>query len=158
MEIERKYLIEEKNLPRPLEQYECLFIEQAYLCTDPVIRIRQENDSYYLTYKGRGLMVREEYNLPLTPASYQHLLSKADENKIPKKRYLIPLPKTRLTIELDVFLGYLSGLILAEVEFPDEAAADAFTPPGWFGREVTYSGLYHNSYLCTLSAPPLSDS
>ena len=44
MEIERKYLIEEKDLPRPLEPYECLLIEQAYLCTDPVIRIRREND------------------------------------------------------------------------------------------------------------------
>ena len=156
MEIERKYLIH--KLPEDLETYPCRKIQQAYLCTNPVVRIRRQDQDYYLTYKGGGLMVREEYNLPLTPASYQHLLSKADENKITKKRYLIPLPKTSLTIELDVFLGYLSGLILAEVEFPDEAAADAFTPPGWFGREVTYSGLYHNSYLCTLSAPPLSDS
>lgn len=71
MEIERKYLIEEKNLPRPLEQYECLFIEQAYLCTDPVIRIRQENDSYYLTYKGRGLMVRGR----VQPSPYARFLS-----------------------------------------------------------------------------------
>lgn len=156
MEIERKYLIEKRNLPQALEQYQCLFIEQAYLCTDPVVRIRQENDSYYLTYKGKGLMVREEYNLPLTAKAYQHLISKADDNKITKKRYRIPLPETDLTIELDVFLGCLSGLILAEVEFPDESTANTFTPPTWFGREVTYSGLYHNSHLCTLSAPPLS--
>ena len=85
-------------------------------------------------------MVREEYNLPLTPASYQHLLSKADENKITKKRYLIPPSKTSLTIELDVFLGYLSGLILAEVEFPDEAAADAFTPPDGLAEKSRIPG------------------
>lgn len=155
MEIERKYLIEEKKMPQNLEQYECRFIEQAYLCTEPVVRIRRENDSYYLTYKGKGLMVREEYNLPLTQSSYEHLLAKADENKITKKRYRIPLPGTALTVELDVFLGCLEGLVLAEVEFPEESDANRFIPPEWFGREVTYSGLYHNSHLCTLNAPPL---
>ena len=38
MEIERKYLIRE--LPERLEQYPCRQIEQGYLNTDPVVRIR----------------------------------------------------------------------------------------------------------------------
>ena len=63
MEIERKYLI--KNLPFSLNEYSFHKIEQAYLNTDPVIRIRKQDDDYIFTYKGRGLMVREEYNLPL---------------------------------------------------------------------------------------------
>lgn len=63
MEIEKKYLI--KDLPENLEQYAFHKIEQAYLNTDPVVRIRKQDDSYLLTYKGKGLMVREEYNLPL---------------------------------------------------------------------------------------------
>ncbi len=39
MEIERKFLI--KELPENLSSYKCLVIEQAYLCTEPVIRIRR---------------------------------------------------------------------------------------------------------------------
>ena len=63
MEIERKYLID--RLPENLEQYDCQHIEQGYLNTDPVVRVRRDNDDYYLTYKGKGLLSREEYNLPL---------------------------------------------------------------------------------------------
>lgn len=72
MEIERKFLI--KELPKNLEKYAKKELEQAYLCTSPVVRVRMENDEYYLTYKGKGLMVREEYNLPLTKEAYLHLL------------------------------------------------------------------------------------
>ena len=49
MEIERKYLIHE--LPFDLSEYPCHEIEQAYLNTDPVIRIRRQDSEYYLTYK-----------------------------------------------------------------------------------------------------------
>ena len=38
MEIERKYLV--KTLPDHLEQYACKVIEQGYLNTNPVVRIR----------------------------------------------------------------------------------------------------------------------
>ena len=58
MEIERKYLL--KELPE-LETYENHKIEQAYLCTGPVVRVRREDETYYMTYKGGGLMAREEY-------------------------------------------------------------------------------------------------
>ena len=82
MEIERKYLV--KTLPEHLEQYQSKKIAQGYLCTAPVVRIRRSNDDYYLTYKGEGLMVREEYNLPLTRAAYDKLIKKADGNIITK--------------------------------------------------------------------------
>lgn len=47
MEIERKFLISE--LPDNLNNYKCREIEQGYLCTNPVIRVRKDNDNYYLT-------------------------------------------------------------------------------------------------------------
>lgn len=72
IEIEKKYTI--KKLPENLEAYPCRIIEQAYLNTSPVVRVRRSDDSYSLTYKGSGLMVREEYNLPLDETSYRHLL------------------------------------------------------------------------------------
>lgn len=94
-------------------------------------------------------MVREEYNLPLTEEAYEHLLTKIDGRIITKKRYMIPYDDS-LTIELDIFEGSLAPLRLAEVEFPDEASASAFTPPDWFGEDVTFSGSYHNSALSRL--------
>lgn len=144
MEIERKFLIE--TLPENLSQYPFRQLEQGYLCTEPVVRIRREDDDYYLTYKSKGLMVREEYNLPLTKDAYEHLLPKVDGIVISKKRYLIPFTE-KLTIELDVFEGELAPLFLAEVEFETEEEANAFVPPKWFGEDVTYSSKYHNSTL-----------
>ena len=41
MEIERKYLIDEKNLPADLESCRSVLIEQGYLCRKPVVRIRR---------------------------------------------------------------------------------------------------------------------
>ena len=129
--------------------YKARKIEQAYLCTDPVVRVRRDNDDYYLTYKSKGMIVREEYNLPLTKEAYGHLLAKADGNIITKTRYEIP-EKDNLTIELDVFEGKFDGLLLAEVEFTSEEEALGYIPPEWFGEDVSNSTKYHNSTLSRL--------
>lgn len=146
MEIERKYLIKREKIPFDFKKYPCRKIEQGYLCTAPVVRIRRDNDSYILTYKSKGMMVREEYNLPLTKEAYEHLKSKTDGRIISKDRYVIPL-ENGLNIELDFFKDELTGLILAEVEFPDVESANTFLPPDWFDEDVTLSPLYHNSFL-----------
>lgn len=146
MEIERKFLI--KELPNNLSEYPVHELEQGYLCTSPVVRIRKDNDRYELTYKSKGLMVREEYNLPLTAASYAHLKEKIDGRLITKKRFKIPYGS--YTIELDIFEGDLAPLMLAEVEFPTEEEATSFVPPAWLGEDVTMSTLYHNSALSKL--------
>ncbi|MDD3368891.1 MAG: CYTH domain-containing protein, partial [Lachnospiraceae bacterium] len=145
MEIERKFTV--KKLPANLKDYKFHIIEQAYLNTDPVIRIRREDDSYYLTYKGKGLLAREEYNLPLNKESYEHLLPKADGNIISKTRYLLPIEDTDLTVELDLFNAPFDDLIIAEVEFESEEQANAFSPLDWFDQDVTQDTNYHNSTL-----------
>lgn len=147
MEIERKYLIltERMSLSR-IEEYPCHNLEQAYLCTSPVLRVRREDDRYYMTYKNGGTLAHEEYNLPLDKDSYEHLLAKADGNIICKRRYLIPLSE-RLTAEVDVFGGAFDGLVFAEVEFDTVEEAEQFIKPDWFGEEVTYDRHYHNSYM-----------
>lgn len=144
MEIEKKYLIH--KLPENLETYPRKKIQQAYLCTNPVVRIRKQDEEYILTYKGKGLMVREEYNLPLNRDAYEHLLQKTDGIVLTKTRYLLPLPQG-LTIELDVFDAPYENLRLAEVEFSSEEEANSFVPPEWFGEDVTFSKKYHNSVL-----------
>lgn len=144
MEIERKFLIRE--LPGNIESFPHKEFEQAYLCTEPVVRVRREGDEYVLTYKSKGLMVRREENLPLTKDAYEHLREKADGTVIIKTRYFIP-EKENLTIEVDIFHGKHEGLVLAEVEFPTVEIAENYQPPKWFGEEVTFSNEYHNSNL-----------
>jgi len=142
MEIERKFTI--KKIP-DLSQYPFHTMEQGYLNTNPVVRVRKEDDTYYLTYKGKGMLAREEYNLPLTSEAYEHLVQKSDGIVIRKKRYLIPYDT--YTIELDIFDKPYENLVIAEVEFPSEEEAAAFQPPHWFDTDVTYDPHYHNSNL-----------
>lgn len=144
MEIERKYLV--KALPEGLEKYEQKRICQGYICTNPVVRIRRSNENYFLTYKGSGLLAREEYEMPLTAEAFEHMLPKIDGILIDKIRYLIPIDEKH-TAELDIFQGQLAPLRLVEVEFASVEEAESFVAPDWFGDDVTNSGKYHNSNL-----------
>lgn len=143
MEIERKFLVDTDKFDYstyPHKEY-----KQGYLCTSPVVRARQEGDKYVLTYKGGGMMVREEYNLPLDKDSFEHLIAKADGRIIEKTRHFIPYGE--YTIELDVFKGDLAPLVMAEVEFPSVEAANSFIKPEWFLDDVTNDPKYHNSNM-----------
>ncbi len=144
MEIERKFLV--AQLPDNLDNYNCRYIEQGYLSTKPVVRVRRDNDDYYLTYKGSGMIAREEYNLPLTKDSYEHLIKKADGNIITKKRYEIP-DGNGYTIELDIFEGAFNGTVIAEVEFNTIEEADNYIMPAFFTEDVTNNPEYHNSNM-----------
>lgn len=156
MEIEKKYKI--CVIPENLEQYEQKKIEQGYLCTDPVVRIRKSNNNYQLTYKskiglkegiGKTARVCNEIEVPLNKAGYYHLKEKIDGNLIYKTRYIIPL-WDGLKAELDIFEKNLDGLVFVEVEFPDEEIAGQFVPPKWFGEEVSFDNRYANYYLSTI--------
>ena len=144
MEIERKYLV--SGIPDNIDSYPCRFIEQGYLNTAPVVRVRRDNDNYYLTYKGGGMMAREEYNLPLNKEAYEHLIKKADGNIITKKRYEIP-DGNGYTIELDIFDGAFNGTVIAEVEFNTIEEADNYIMPEFFTEDVTNNPEYHNSNM-----------
>ncbi len=163
MEIERKFTV--RSLPEELRRYPCRELEQGYLCTQPVVRVRKSvknsEASYLLCYKSKlGLVqgvgataqVCREEEMPLTKESYETLLSKADGRVITKTRYLIPYDK--YTVELDVFTGELAGLVFAEVEFQDEEAAAAFTPPDWFAEDVTFDGRFKNNRLALWTEAP----
>lgn len=143
MEIERKFLI--KQLPFTLEQFEMTEIEQMYLSTEPVVRIRKKGDNYYLTCKSKGMMERQEAEFPISKLVYEELKLQKQGNIITKKRYIIPYQTYQ--IELDQFEGDFCGLILAEVEFASKEEAEAFVMPDWFLKDVTFEKEYHNSNL-----------
>ena len=150
MEIERKFTV--KKLPEDLERFDHHMIEQAYLTDSPTIRVRREDDRYYMTYKGVGggntSLSHEEHNLPLTKEAYETLASKADGNIIRKNRVLIPYGTDM--IELDIFDEPFAPLVIAEVEFASVDDANDFSPPDWFDEDVTDRKEYRNAYLAFL--------
>lgn len=152
MEIEKKFLV--KEIPDNLEQYDHSQIEQGYLSTEPVIRIRRIDDQYVLTYKSKtgvkneeNICVNQEVELPLTKDSYEHLKEKADGTYIEKTRYRIAYEGH--TIELDLFHGSYEGMILAEVEFETVEDAEHFVKPPWFSENVSGDPHYSNAFLAT---------
>ena len=91
MEIERKYLI--KEIPFSLEAYPYKELEQGYISTSPVIRIRKADEQYILTVKSSGLLERQEFELPMNETDYKRLLGKVDGNLVTKRRYALPVKR-----------------------------------------------------------------
>lgn len=163
LEIEKKFKI--KKLPENLSQYKKKVIEQGYLCTNPIVRIRRSNEDYILTYKSlfgleenketknQQAKICHELEVPLNKEGYEHLREKIDGNLISKTRYLIPLEQEGylLKAELDIFEGSFKGLVIVEVEFPTIEIMKKFQPPEWFGEDVSNDKRYTNNYLATVS-------
>ncbi len=150
MEIERKFLT--KHIPFDITAYPSLQITQAYISFSPTIRIRQSNEDYILTVKGKGHLARQEFELPLTKADYEKLLTKTEGTPVVKKRYLVPL-ENGLTAEVDIYEGELSGLMTTEVEFSSLEEANAFLAPDWFGEDVSEEKAYKNTSLSLRGLP-----
>lgn len=149
-EIERKFLV--KGLPEDLDKCKKLIIKQAYISTNPTIRLRQQDDDYVLTVKGRGIMKKVEYELPLDKGQFDGLWKKTEGNTIEKTRYRVPLDDN-LIAELDIYEGFLEGFMNVEVEFSSTKEAILFNPPTWFGQEVTQNKEYSNASLAKFGKP-----
>ena len=156
MEIEKKYRV--KYLPEGLEQYEKKEIEQGYLASSPIVRIRKSNNDYILTYKSKfgidesksnGAKVCNEVELPLTESAYEHLKEKVDNRLVRKSRYIIPLDQG-YKAELDIFYDHLEGLTIVEVEFPDMESIETFQAPEWFGEDVSKDKRFSNNKLSAM--------
>jgi CYTH domain-containing protein len=150
MEIERKYLLD--KIPFDLSGHEKLEITQAYISTDPHIRLRRSNSDYFLTFKESGQIARVEVEKPITKEQYEHLWTKVETKAVDKDRYIIPLD-SGLKAELDVYKGELDGLLTVEVEFESLDDAMSFTPPDWFGKDVSEDYRYKNTALALYGLP-----
>jgi len=150
LEIERKFLT--KEVPFLLEGFVCKQIVQSYISFQPTIRIRQSNDKYFLTVKGKGHMAREEFEIAIKQQEYERLHVKIEGNEVRKKRYLIPL-ESGYTAELDVYEGPLEGLFTTEVEFETLEEANAFIAPVWFGEDISSDRRYKNTSLALYGKP-----
>jgi CYTH domain-containing protein len=151
-EIERKFLLP-KMQEIALQSTTC--IRQGYISKsrDSVeIRLRRKGDAFFMTFKrGRGL-VRDEAEIRLDEADFNHLWPLTQGRQVEKQRSKAIL-ENGLTAEIDEFSGALAGLLLCEVEFDDQAQAGAFVPPQWFGADVTEDGRYKNKSLAENGIP-----
>ena len=154
MEIERKFLVAEQPDLRDSDGVE---IEQGYLALGDdeggaEVRLRRKGPDRWLTVKAGSGRTRAEEEIELDPARFESLWPLTAGRRVAKTRHLIA--HGDLEIEVDRYRGGLDGLLIAEVEFPDEETADAFEPPQWFGEEVTGDERYLNATLATRGLPP----
>lgn len=131
MEIERRWLV---NGWPELESSSVIFMDQGYFATRPAVRVRREaleggSCQYIVCFKGKGGLVREEIELPVTEQQYQSLSGMLNGPMIQKEQRRYPLPGG-LTLEVNqVDKDLDTGFFYAEVEFPDEETAQVWTPP-----------------------------
>ena len=172
LEIERKYLLHPSAVTRLSE-----FVDQAICVTKltqgyltfaqdgaPEARIRlletlrspdsdeRGRHAAVLTVKGAGTLVRTEIETPIAVPAALAILAQVGDRRLEKIRHCIPLGD--LTVEVDVFHGPLTGLVVAEIEL---AHADQAVPlPAWLGDEITEDGPYRVANLVRSAWDPLT--
>jgi adenylate cyclase len=147
-EIERKFLV--KELPPGLRHFQSYPIAQGYLANEAGgrhVRLRRKGKSASLTFKvGRGTS-REEREVKLSAQQFAALWPATAGRRLRKFRYYVPWKG--VIIEIDIYRGENKGLVVAEVEFRNQAACRKFKAPSWFGAEVTGVKRYSNVRLAT---------
>lgn len=144
-EIERKFLVVGTGW-RDLVTQE-IPIRQAYLSSDgkASIRVRIKGDgAATLSIKSRPVDLRRlelEYPIPILEA--EAMMQLRQGSVIEKLRHVVPWGD--LAWEIDVFSGENAGLMIAEIELPNEHRH--IDLPDWVGTEVTGQRAYYNSYL-----------
>jgi adenylate cyclase len=122
-------------------------IRQAYLDSTAKISIRvriKDDSSAILTLKSRSSKLRRrefEYAIPTLDA--EELISLRRSHIIEKVRHIVPYGN--LNWEVDIFSGENQGLVVAEIELPDENRQIELPP--WIGPEVTGQDRYYNGTL-----------
>lgn len=157
-EIERKFLVDDeselfKSLMSDLKGTD---IAQGYLNTDPekTVRVRQKGTKGYLTVKGKQVGISKpeyEYEIPVEDVKQMMLMC---DVKLEKVRFEVK-EESGLTWEIDVFKGLNDGLIIVEIELPDENSK--FKIPSWLGKEVSEDLRFANSNLAKVPYSKWSD-
>jgi len=151
MEIERKFLVPAP--PAQLDASRRVDIAQGYLAAgeDSEVRLRRAGERLWLTAKRGAGMLRGEFEVELSAEQFDALWPATDGRRLVKTRHTIAIGGR--SVELDVYSGRLSGLVVAEVEFPSVEAAREFLPPPWFGTEVTEDQRFKNRRLAEEGLP-----
>lgn len=150
-EIERKFLVDGPLSFRGRGRV----MQQGYIALDPdgtEVRIRLEDERCTLAVKRGGGMTRTEIEIDVARETAEALWALTEGRRLSKNRFI--MEHDGHAIEIDLYHGPLSGLVVAEVEFETEDRARAFAPPDWFGREITGDPVFRNNALARLTTPP----
>ena len=151
-EIERKFLVD--GVPADVAWDDGEPLRQGYLALDgdTEVRLRLRGDgAAVLTLKRGGGRVRAEEELDVGAEQAARLWALTEGRRVEKLRRHADVDGA--AVELDVYGGDLDGLVLAEVEFADEDAAEPWAPPPWVAREVTDDEAYKNRALAVAGRP-----
>lgn len=154
MEHERRFFPNILDIPMDFRAYPMSAIEQGYLGGASGVRLRSELKDDVMTFTqtrktGEGVSRQEdeiEISIPTFIDMWENI-----ECSLRKSRYYIPWEN--VMVELNIFHGTLSGYVQIEVEFNSHEEAIAFTPPEWFGLEVTDDKRHGNSTLAKNGMP-----
>ncbi len=147
-ETERKFLVTSRGfISRAIVRHS---IEQGYISRKPegTVRVRICDGRGYITVKGiTSGITRSEWEYVIPAGDARRMLDEVCDGPILRKtRYIVPAPGG-LRWEVDEFTApkNLCGLMLAEIELPDEHTP--FDRPEWTGREVSGDPAFYNSNL-----------
>jgi adenylate cyclase len=147
-EIERKFLVTGDGWREHATGPSHIVQGYLHIGDEEEIRVRIRDGEAVVTVKRGGASIdRTEVEVPIELSSAETLLDEAVVGqRIVKRRFQVRL-RNGLVAEVDVFGTPHHGLVLAEVELPDAAAAPPELP--WVGEEVTGDRRYYNSTLAT---------
>jgi CYTH domain-containing protein len=150
-EIERKFLVASPEWQASAEAE--IRILQFYLVASAgrSVRVRiKDGGSAALTLKfgGQG-RERDEFEYPIPLSDALELMDFAVGRVIEKTRHHVRHGDH--LYEIDVFGGALAGLVVAELETPDDVPAEDL--PRWLGREVTSDARFYNASLAHHGLP-----
>lgn len=154
VEIERRFVL--TDVPAPDVLADGVHIQQGYLAQedDAAVRVRFTDDTAVLTVKVGAGISRTEVELDLSLDQAEALWPHTAGRRVEKVRYRVVLDASNdLVAEVDVYAGPLAGLCTADVEFPSEDDANAFSPYAWMGREVTGDAAWSNAALARHGRP-----
>ncbi|TPK69674.1 CYTH domain-containing protein [Mesorhizobium sp. B2-4-15] len=153
-EVERKFLVS-STAWRELVEAD-IRILQFYLATAPgrTVRIRiSDGAAAKLTLKfGHAARERDEFEYPIPLADALEMLAFAIGRVIEKTRHHVR--HRGYLYEVDVFGGGLAGLVVAELETPEDVPDEML--PDWLGREVTGEQKFYNASLALGGIPEIA--
>ena len=151
VEVERKWLV---YTPPDLPAHQGKQVIQGYIAVSDdgtEVRLRQMGGQFFQTVKSEGGLIRDEIEVELSKQQFEALWPATAGRRLEKTRY--PMPWGGQQVEVDVYHGSLAGLVVAEVEFTSARESTQFTPPPWFGDEVTEDETYKNVNLALRGKP-----
>jgi adenylate cyclase len=153
-EIERKFLVADDAWRAQVETE--IRIRQFYLAVEPgrTVRIRISDGAQAaltLKFSGRA-RGRDEFTYPVALAEAEEMQAFTLGRLIEKTRHHVR--HRGYLYEIDVFAGSLAGLVIAELETPDDVPAGEL--PSWLGRDVTHDSRYYNAQLALGEGPGIT--